>query len=204
LKQEQLYNFLQKYSRISYIAFYEANQNIIDETKDVRGNIVYSKDFVNHSKCLVSPAYFTNNLSFFTESQKHNTFLNRKLSINKNGDILNYLDYKNTFGSVNTHGIEDIISLPEFQELWFVHKEQIDVCKDCEFRHVCIDSREPLKRNDSNWYFQQECNYNPYICKWQNEEGYVPVGECGTYSKETGFVPNHEKIAELNQVLWAE
>lgn len=204
IEKEQLHDFLQKYNRISYIAFYDADQNLVEETEGMRSNIVYSKETINHSKCLVNPAYFTNNVSFFTESQKHNTFLNRKLSINKNGDILNYLGYKNTFGNVNIQDIENIISTPEFQKLWFVCKEQVDVCKDCEFRHICIDSREPLQRSDGSWYFQQECNYNPYICKWNYEEGFMPLNACGVYSTSKGFEIDVEKIAKINDRLWSD
>ena len=204
IEKEQLHDLLQKYNRISYIAFYEAEQNLIEETKEIRGNIVYSKEPINHSKCLVNSAYFTNNMSFFTESQKHNTFLNRKLGINKNGDILNYLGYKNTFGNVNSQDIANIISMPDFQNLWFVHKGQIDVCKDCEFRHICIDSREPLQRSDGSWYFQQECNYNPYICKWNYEEDFIPLSVCEVYSTSNGFEIDHKKIAEINSQLWSD
>jgi hypothetical protein len=126
------------------------------------------------------------------------------LSINKNGDILNYLGYKNTFGKVNTHNIEDIVFSSKFQKLWFVHKEQIDVCKDCEFRHICIDSREPLQRSDGTWYFQQECNYNPYICKWNYEDDFVSLNACGVCSTSNEFKLDAEKIAEINHQLWTD
>jgi hypothetical protein len=36
------------------------------------------------------------------------------------------------------------------------------------------------------------------------EEGYMPVEECGTYSKETGFAPNKQKINELNKKIWGK
>lgn len=204
LKQDELRTFLQKNNRISFVAFYEAEQNIVNEVKGARGNIVFSKKTINHSECLVNPAYFSNNMSFFTESQKHNTFLNRKLAINKDGDILNYLGYQNTFGNVKVCDIEPIISTPEFQKLWFVNKEQMDICKDCEFRHICVDSREPLQRNDETWYFQQECNYNPYICKWNYEDNFVPLNACGIYSTANEFKMDTEKIAELNRQLWTD
>jgi hypothetical protein len=28
-------------------------------------------------------------------------------------------------------------------KLWFIYKDLIDVCKDCEYRHMCVDSRLP-------------------------------------------------------------
>ena len=49
-----------------------------------------------------------------------------------------------------------------------------------------------------------ECPYNPYIAKWEGEEDYVPVEECGTYSKETSFLVNKRKINKLNKQIWGE
>ena len=50
-------------------------------------------------------------------------------------------------------------------------------------------------------FFKAEVNklINLNISKWANQNGYVPVEECGEYSKETGFIPNHAKIKELNE-----
>ena len=75
-----------------------------------------------------------------------------------------------------------------------IKKDDIDVCKDCEFRYICTDCRSIIK--DLNYRYSQpvKCKYNPYLGKWEGEEGYVPVEECGTYSQVTGFVPNVEKI----------
>lgn len=32
----------------------------------------------------------------------------------------------------------------------------------------------------------------------------LPLIACGTYSRETGFVPDKKKIAELNKQIWGE
>ena len=46
----------------------------------------------------------------------------------------------------------------------------------CEHRHMCVDSRTPLK-GKCFYFFKHECKYNPYIAKWQGEEGYITVEE---------------------------
>lgn len=80
----------------------------------------------------------------------------------------------------------------------------IDVCKDCEFRYMCVDAAIPNKRKDNSWYRSSECNYNPYISKWNNEEGYKTLSECGIIVGETGFSIDKEKLNTIINELWEE
>lgn len=150
----------------------------------------------------------TSNISLFSESQAHNTYFNRKLYIGPNGEIKNAPECEDSFGFKqdidNPEQLKSIIQTPEFQKYWFVHKEISDVCKDCEFRHMCVDNRLPYQRSEKEWYHKIECNYNPYIAKWQGEEGYKTLSECGVISNESGFTIDHEKIAKINAELWPE
>ena len=152
--------------------------------------------------------FFTSNRILFSESQAHHTYFNRKLYIGPNGEIKNAPECPETFGYIqdleSPEELKAIVQTPEFQKYWFVHKEITDVCKDCEFRHMCVDNRLPFQRAENEWYHQTECNYNPYIAKWQGEEGYRTLAECGVISNENGFSIDHEKIAEINKELWGE
>ncbi|PTM04032.1 MAG: hypothetical protein DA405_08610 [Bacteroidetes bacterium] len=85
-----------------------------------------------------------------------------------------------------------------------VTKEDVDICKECEFRRCCFDSRKVLNRSDGTFFYQSECNYNPYIAKWKGEEGYRTLAECGVESDASGFSIDHERIAEINEELWGE
>lgn len=149
---------------------------------------------------------FNASITLFSESQKHQTYFNRKLYIGPNGEIKNAPECDEIFGNINVlESVEDlkkIISIPAFQKYWFVHKEITDVCKDCEFRHMCVDNRLPYKRSKEEWYHKIECNYNPYIAKWEGEEGYRTLSECGLISNEHEFSIDHEKIAQINKELW--
>ncbi|HLV91705.1 MAG TPA: hypothetical protein VKX34_01175, partial [Aequorivita sp.] len=72
-------------------------------------------------------------------------------------------------------------------------------------RYCCITN---IKREKSiskkTMYNTTECNYNPYIAKWEGEEGYKTLSECGVISNENGFTIDHDKIAEINAKLWGE
>ena len=177
----------------------------IDEVIQAEGmqKIIRTVRRVEYCCDINSSALCYSNLHF-TESQHHNTCLNRKLCIDKDGYIKNCPYMNHHFGHISNTNIEEVVQLPEFQQWWHIKKDEIDVCKDCEFRHMCTDCRALIK-DPGNVYSQpSKCTYNPYICKWASEEGYVPVEECGTYSRESGFVPNKKKIRALNKAIWGD
>ncbi|MEI6764663.1 MAG: grasp-with-spasm system SPASM domain peptide maturase [Bacteroidota bacterium] len=123
----------------------------------------------------ISPAYFITSISLFTESQHHNTCLNRKVCIDINGDIKNCPAMSRSFGNIRDTSIAQAIAKPGFKDLWNIRKDDIEVCRDCEFRYMCTDCRTFIK-DEKNIYSQpSKCTYNPYIAKWQGEEGYISI-----------------------------
>lgn len=177
----------------------ENSKNIDDFGRifnEFTGKIEYCKVFGEN--------HFIGNRYFFFESQHHNTCLNRKLCIDKDGYVKNcpYMDQH--YGHISETNIEEVIEKPEFQKWWHIKKDDIDVCKDCEFRHMCTDCRAFIKDPENIYSQPAKCTYNPYICKWEGEEGYVSVEECGTYSRETGFVPDKKRIEALNKEIWGD
>ena len=147
------------------------------------------------------------NLLLYSESQKHNSYFNRKLYIGRSGEIKNASESEDDFGNIKNINsvmeLKTIIEKPDFQKHWFVHKESCDICKDCELRHMCVDNRVPYHRTDGMWYFINECNYNPYISKWKGEEGYQKLNEIGVVSDEKSFHRDDKKITKINKVLWS-
>ena len=203
-KSEILENIMRQNSRITYILLFEAPHDEIITLTNIRGNIVYYSKPVYYTECYINQQSFVVNMPLYTESLHYNTFYNRKLSIDKHGNIKNYLTQKQSFGNIFSARIEEIIQKKSFRKVWKIKKDFIDVCKDCEFRYMCVDSRFPIQRCKNSYYHTQECPYNPYICKWEGQENYIPVEECGAYSKETGFVPDKKKIETLNKQIWGE
>ena len=62
-----------------------------------------------------------------------------------------------------------------FKSLWGIKKENIDVCKDCEFRHLCTDCRAIIMEPENIFSQPAKCNYNPYLAKWKGEKGFISV-----------------------------
>jgi hypothetical protein len=66
---------------------------------------------------------------------------------------------------------------------------------------MCVDNRVPIERKSNEWYNSLECNYNPYIGKWEGEEGYLSLADCGVISNEKGFIIDHEKVQKINSLI---
>ncbi len=135
----------------NYTKVYLAEQCI----SDVRGCGVISKN------------YFSINIPTFTESQQHNTCLNRKISIDKDGYIKNCPSMAHHFGHISDTKLEDVIANPEFTKYWYIKKDEITKCKDCEFRHICTDCRAYRENPDDLYSAPLKCGYDPYTGVWE-------------------------------------
>jgi len=201
------FSFLEKNYRLKNIFFYsspfDAHLKFENERK---ASVVFKKKRINFkSECgQITESRFRVNRLAFTESCSFNNCLHKKISISCNGDIVNCPSFLQKFGNINKMDSADLLNVinnNDFKKYWFITKDLIDVCKDCEFRYMCTDCRCFIK-DTKNIYSQPiNCTYNPYICKWKEEDGYVPVEKCGIYSKKNGFIPDKEKIEQLNKQI---
>ena len=194
---------------------------IVYNSKKISSVLLYNSPFEkNYGNCIYcykedlnrsfkrDRQLFRINFELFSESQYHHTYFNRKLYIGPNGEIKNAPECEETFGNIkdlnSVEDLKEIISTVAFQKYWFVHKDLCDVCKYCEFRHMCVDNRMPFERADNQWYHKIECNYNPFIAKWEGDPGYRTLSECGVISNENEFSIDHDRIAEINKEIWEE
>jgi SPASM domain peptide maturase of grasp-with-spasm system len=199
---EDLYNLQ---PRLNFIYFCDSPQTIPDVSSNIINKVCFAKDTVKNSRNnQIHYDYFTTNIILFSESQKHNTYYNRKLCIDSAGNIKNSPEHDNNFGNIRDTTLSEAINKKGFKDLWLVHKEIIDVCKECEFRHMCIDSCIPKRRTDGTFFRSTECNYNPYIAKWKGEEGYLSLSECGVTVNEIEIKIENEKLEAINFEIWGE
>lgn len=114
----------------------------------------------------VRPSYFVVNLESWSESRRWNSCLNRKISIDASGEIRNCPSLPNSFGNLQDTSLHSALARREFTALWAINKDQIEVCKDCEFRYVCIDCRAYISTPDNIYSKPAKCKYNPYTAEW--------------------------------------
>lgn len=79
---------------------------------------------------------------FYNESLIFNNCLYKKLTIKKTGEITNcpmsLVSYGNVFSNPS---YIDIVSSKKFQKCWYVNKDKIKECQDCELKYACLDCR---------------------------------------------------------------
>ena len=119
--------------------------------------------------------YFNVNINLFSEAQAHNPFFNRKVFIDAQGYICNNSLPGNRFGHLDETPIKEIIEKPGFKRIWNISKDSIEVCRDCEYRYMCLDNRIPDELPEKEWRHRTECHYNPYIGLWKGEQDYLSV-----------------------------
>ena len=74
-------------------------------------------------------------------------------------------------GNVNNIKLNEIIQNNNFNKFWKITKDQIEICRDCEYRRICTDCRaftEKTKINDQGIDISKplKCGYDPYSGIW--------------------------------------
>ena len=130
--------------------------------------IFTEQNVISEKSCgLISQNNFTVNLTTFTESQKHNSCLNRKISIDKMGNIKNCPSMSQNFGNIKDTPLQKVLANKDFKKYWNITKAQITICKDCEFRYICTDCRAYIENPDDMYSKPLKCGYDPYTNKWE-------------------------------------
>lgn len=114
------------------------------------------------------PELFEINVDAFLESTQYNSCLNKKISIDSEGKIKNCPSMPEDFGSIKDKSLVDVSQNPIFKKYWRINKNEIETCKDCEFRHICSDCRAHIKDNKNIYSKPLKCHYDPYTATWEN------------------------------------
>ncbi len=134
--------------------------------KDLWFGITFMEEIIadqNNCGC-ISPNYFSYSLEHVNESLNFNTCLNKKISIDTNGNIKNCPSMKSGFGKIDTaDSLLQVVENEKFNRYWFIKKDDIKICRDCEFRYICSDCRAYVS-NDFDKPIK--CNYDPYQAMW--------------------------------------
>jgi len=165
-------DFISKYARICSVVIYgHPCDKIYSLSKDIGGllYIYYSSvQYLSERNCgIIIPSYFSINIQTFTEAQLHNTCLNRKIAIDVDGNIKNCPSMPHSYGNIKDTTLQEALEHPDFKKYWYIHKDQIEVCKDCEFRYICTDCRAYIEDPHNLYSKPLKCGYNPYTCEWE-------------------------------------
>ncbi len=168
--ESMLSQLVNKYRRIHHLIVYNSPQNrILKNFHFGMQAISYNTRMIDYSlkRSRIDASDFRPNIDLFCESQGFHTYFNQKVVIDIQGNIKNVPNTDHSFGNVNNVSLAEVIQTEEFQALWCLKKDDIEICKECEYRHMCVDNRIP-ERIGSQWKHNEKCNYDVYNCLWNH------------------------------------
>lgn len=165
-----------RFARINLVKIFCAKENSMTTTNHVPIEAVAHSFDKSLNSFRSDPKKFMVNTMFFSEAKLFNVHFNRKVCIDKSGNIRNSLFHDRVFGNIINDDLSAIVATPQFQSLWYAKKDDTIGCRDCEFRYMCNDMRVPVKSNEG-WVHTSECGYDPYVGKWKTEDGHQPLNE---------------------------
>lgn len=158
--------------RIYHLVFYQCEKVPVLENSSFKFMVDFTEDILSINSCgKVSAEYFNTNMPKVLEALNHNSCLHKKLGIDINGNIKNCPAMPQSFGNINEMTLEEVIKQGTVQHYWHLKKEEVIICKDCEFRNVCTDCRAFTERshyNNSGLDISKplKCGYDPYSNEW--------------------------------------
>lgn len=172
--QEFIENFNENVNQLTKLTFFDAPENKVElwDDKIFFDRIWTNKDIKSFKSCgVVDTKYFNTNLPKVLEAMNHNSCLNMKLAIDVNGDIRNCPSMPTSYGNIKETTLKEAINKPGFKKYWNLTKDEIEICKDCEFRYICTDCRAYTERTHTNAEDLDtskplKCGYNPYTREW--------------------------------------
>jgi len=153
------------------VIYLYSNIDQISVINTIGGSLFIMANKFSYDNCgVINELYFTNNVEHITESHNHNTCLNRKISIDDNGNVKNCPNMPNVYGNIFKENLVDILQHKDVSQYWQIKKDAIKVCQDCEYRHICTDCRAFLKDKDDILSKPLKCDYDPYTNKWEKNK----------------------------------
>lgn len=171
LDKNYLNSFSAKYPRVTDIIIHSSNKEIA--TEDVEElNLIFTKEKINsEAHCgYISTELFSINYYSYLESKNANSCLNKKVGIDSNGNIKNCPSLTQSFGNIIDTKLRAVLDQPEFKKVWSITKDDIEICKSCEFRQVCTDCRAYLQDPENGLSKPLKCGYDPFIGEWSDWE----------------------------------
>lgn len=127
-----------------------------------------------YTKRHIKPPFYTDQYSF-AQAHYYHSCLAGKITITSTGDVIPCMFARNLVcGNIRTSSLTEILDGEKLNQCWHITKDQVEKCKDCEYRYACYDCRcRPLipgPDSAESWPdCSSGCSYNPYTGKWADE-----------------------------------
>ncbi|MEC5395936.1 grasp-with-spasm system SPASM domain peptide maturase [Bergeyella sp. RCAD1439] len=163
-----------KHTRVQVIFFYNSSFNSSKTLEKELLTVVNVKNNILDSKyCgIIDENYFLSDLKYFSKSHFHNNCLKGKIFFDEKMNAFNCPSFSQSFGNLMNLNKDNLAGNAFFLKYQNITKNNIKVCKDCEFRYICTDCRAYTEQT----YYNEEgldvskplkCGYNPYTGEWE-------------------------------------
>ena len=109
------------------------------------------------------------NKEIYILGRQYNPHYFRTAYIDNNGFLKNSKFTKDKFGNIFDTSLSKLIENDSFKFLWNITKDDISVCKKCQFRYICNDNRIPIKNDEGTILHEETCAYDPFLNSWNKK-----------------------------------
>lgn len=159
--------------RFYNLVFYNCPSAPFKAKDEFRFVVNFLREDIKMTSCgKVDLKYFNTNLPKVLEAINQNSCLHKKIGIDADGNIKNCPAMLQSFGNIRDTTLEEALGHKDFKKYWNLTKDNIEVCKDCEFRYICTDCRaytEQTRTNKEGLDISKplKCGYDPYTGEWE-------------------------------------
>src|SRR5690606_35600007 len=120
--QLSIKNIINDFKRVSQVVVFSSKIEKVENFKDL-AVIIYTKEIIKDEQSCgkVSPKNFICNIPFYTESINNNTCLNKKISIDKAGNIKNCPSMTYSYGNIENMSIKETLNNENLKKYWTVN-----------------------------------------------------------------------------------
>lgn len=180
-EEKEIEQLLYDYASLSFVYLYNQKESRSEEVKIQRddlppllfGYIQYlAQKVIDDHSCgiinLTNVNVGLNDISVYYELKSYNGCLNKKIAVDKEGYIKNCPSMQESFGHADRDDLLTIVNDQAFRKKWNIKKDDITICRDCEYRYMCTDCRAFLQDPGDSNSKPLKCGYDPYTGEWKD------------------------------------
>jgi SPASM domain peptide maturase of grasp-with-spasm system len=169
LEDNTLVDICRPFPRVNGVTLHASPENGTRDFNQEGITITHISDEIRSaSHCgVINPAFFNVTLDNFLESHQFNSCLHKKISVDVHGMVRNCPSMDKSYGHISDTSFLEVLSMEGFKTLWGVTKDQVNICRHCEFRYICTDCRVFTETADVPYNKPSRCGYDPFTAKWE-------------------------------------
>lgn len=167
--EAQLITLSQKHTRFLYLVLSAAPENKEASYNNEKFKVNYTTAGFQSESCCghINSHYFRVNIKAFTEAKHFNSCLHKKIAIDKNGNIGNCPSFPKKYGNIHENSLLEAVEKNDFKKIGAIKKDEISICKNCEFRYICSDCRAYTENPEDQLSKPLKCGYDPHTNTWE-------------------------------------